>query len=134
MIRWFGMIRLNRIFSSQKIWFGIGQTESFSESYDSEKYSNRITNPNLENFNDKTESRIRITDSKILIPNHESRIIKIQNTESESHPESCKQEITTTNHMIRESYDSHDSVRWYLTSRGLYRVFYLWQKIIFPWK
>ena len=56
------MIRLNRIFSNRKIWFGIGQTESFYESYDSEKDSDRITNPNLANFNDKTESRIRITD------------------------------------------------------------------------
>ena len=47
---------------NRKIWFGIGQTESFYESYDSEKDSDRITNPNLANFNDKTESRIRITD------------------------------------------------------------------------
>ena len=35
--------------------------------------------------------------------------IKIRNTESESHPESWEQEITTANHMTRESYDSHDS-------------------------
>ena len=62
MIRWFNVIRLNRIFCNREIWFGIGQTESFYESYDSEKDSDRITNPNLANFNDKTESRIRITD------------------------------------------------------------------------
>ena len=56
----------------------------------------------MKNSNDKSELRIRVKDYKIWIPNHGALIIKKkQNPESESHPDSCDQEITIANHIIR---------------------------------
>ena len=85
-----------------KNYNSIGQTALSSVSYGSENSSDRFTNPNLKNFNDKSS-------------NHESKsIYPVKNFKTESPILMINNKIPNMNHVRKnygyKSYDSYHSV------------------------